>query len=356
VVQVSGNAGPGCVIDKNWSGFEFKASGEPAGGPKTRMTPPVATNGLWTAAFVIPPYLAGSPAGGPGAPVTPGRYEFTAPTCQAQALAKASFHVTGSTPATTSADYVDIAVTRDGHGYWLARADGAVAAFGDAGWHGSLPADQARPKAPIVGIARTYDAQGYWLADADGRVYSFGDARPYGSAPLNETLSAPITGIAATADGRGYWLAGVDGRVYSFGDARSDGAPDEDMAPYDAIEARPAGGYVLTAAKDAAAYIFPGGTRLGGGPGFALSAMLVGTAVTPTGNGTWQVGVDGGVFTWGDATYYGSLPGDSLTPEAPITGIAGTPDGHGYWLLGADGNVFSFGDAHFFGFAVQQGK
>ena len=29
--------------------------------------------------------------------------------------------------------------------------------------------------------------------------------------------------------------------------------------------------------------------------------------------------------------------------------MATTPTGHGYWLLASDGGVFSFGDAHFYG-------
>jgi hypothetical protein len=36
-------------------------------------------------------------------------------------------------------------------------------------------------------------------------------------------------------------------------------------------------------------------------------------------------------------------------PTAPIVGIAATPSGNGYWLVGSDGGVFSFGDARFFG-------
>jgi hypothetical protein len=202
-------------------------------------------------------------------------------------------------------------------------------------------------------MARTNDAHGYWLADADGDVYSFGDARSYGSLPKDKLAYAPVTGIAATADGHGYWLASADGHVYGFGDAHYDGEPDGYLAPYDAVAARPAGGYVVTAASDAAVETFAGGAVLGGGPGFPLSATLVGTAVTPTGKGTWQVGMDGGVFTSGDATFYGSLPGDKLVPDAPVTGIAGSPDGHGYWLVGADGTVFRFGDAHFFGMVFQ---
>jgi hypothetical protein len=35
--------------------------------------------------------------------------------------------------------------------------------------------------------------------------------------------------------------------------------------------------------------------------------------------------------------------------DAPIVGIESTPDGGGYWLVALDGGVFSFGDAQFFG-------
>jgi len=30
-------------------------------------------------------------------------------------------------------------------------------------------------------------------------------------------------------------------------------------------------------------------------------------------------------------------------------GMAATPDGKGYWLVASDGGIFSFGDAGFFG-------
>jgi N-acetylmuramoyl-L-alanine amidase len=68
---------------------------------------------------------------------------------------------------------------------------------------------------------------------------------------------------------------------------------------------------------------------------------------TPSGKGYWICGSDGGVFTYGDAAFYGSLGNVAL--DAPIVGMAATPSGCGYWLLGADGGVFTFGDAPFFG-------
>ena len=68
---------------------------------------------------------------------------------------------------------------------------------------------------------------------------------------------------------------------------------------------------------------------------------------TPSGQGYWVCGSDGGVFTYGDAQFYGSLGDTKL--NAPIIGMAATPDGCGYWLLGSDGGVFTFGNAGFFG-------
>ena len=48
----------------------------------------------------------------------------------------------------------------------------------------------------------------------------------------------------------------------------------------------------------------------------------------------------------GDAGNLGSI----FQPlNAPITGIATTNDGEGYWLFATDGGVFSFGDAQFSG-------
>jgi hypothetical protein len=83
---------------------------------------------------------------------------------------------------------------------------------------------------------------------------------------------------------------------------------------------------------------------MGGTP---LDAPIVGIASTPDGGGYWLVARDGGVFAFGDAHFYGSMGGRPL--NQPIEGIASTPDGGGYWLVAKDGGVFAFGDAHFYG-------
>ena len=61
---------------------------------------------------------------------------------------------------------------------------------------------------------------------------------------------------------------------------------------------------------------------------------------TSTGKGYWLVGGDGGVFTFGDAGYFGSVPAVTTKKlAAPVVGMASTTDSKGYWLVGADGGI-----------------
>jgi hypothetical protein len=78
-----------------------------------------------------------------------------------------------------------------------------------------------------------------------------------------------------------------------------------------------------------------------------LGGDIVDAVATPSGQGVWQVGSDGGVFASGDAGFFGSMGGIPL--DADIVGMASTSSGLGYWLVAADGGVFSFGDAGFLG-------
>jgi hypothetical protein len=67
----------------------------------------------------------------------------------------------------------------------------------------------------------------------------------------------------------------------------------------------------------------------------------------PSGLGYWEGASDGGVFAFGDAGFYGSMGGVSLTK--PVVGVAATPDGRGYWEVASDGGLFAFGNAGFYG-------
>ncbi len=99
--------------------------------------------------------------------------------------------------------------------------------------------------------------------------------------------------------------------------------------------------------NDGGVFSFGNAAYRGSMAGTPLAAPTVCMASTKDAGGYWLVGSDGGVFSFGDAGFQGSLAGKPLA--APIVGMAETPDGSGYWLVGSDGGVFSFGDASYFG-------
>ena len=120
------------------------------------------------------------------------------------------------------------------------------------------------------------------------------------------------------------------------------------------------------------------------GPPVTSNLPLVGAATTADGGGYWEVATDGGIFSFGDATFHGSMGGTRSTrrswawrrrPTVAVTGrwpptVGSSPSvtllstgpwaacaqradrGHGgdgrrwgYWEVAADGGIFSFGDA-----------
>jgi hypothetical protein len=76
-------------------------------------------------------------------------------------------------------------------------------------------------------------------------------------------------------------------------------------------------------------------------------------APTPTGQGYWLFASDGGVFTYGAATFKGSA--GAIMLNKPIVTAAAAPTGLGYWLAAADGGLFRYGDAQFKGSVVASG-
>src|SRR5208282_556738 len=80
-----------------------------------------------------------------------------------------------------------------------------------------------------------------------------------------------------------------------------------------------------------------------------ITGLVTGPPQPPPTAGYWQVAADGGVFTAGDAPFWGSA--GNLHLNQPIVGMAATSDGKGYWLVAADGGVFTYGDAGFYGSA-----
>ncbi len=183
---------------------------------------------------------------------------------------------------------------------------------------GCGPAGVAVASSPVVSIRSTPDGAGYWLASAAGAVANQGDAQPFGDAS-SITLGGAVVGMASTPSGGGYWLVDGFGDLYTFGGAGYFGGPSQ-LDP----SAPPGGSNAVNLAKP-----------------------IVGMAATPDGRGYWEVASDGGVFTFGDAGFFGSA--GALPLAKPIVGMAATPDGGGYWLVASDGGIFTYGDALFEG-------
>ncbi|HUO49910.1 MAG TPA: hypothetical protein VMU09_13855, partial [Acidimicrobiales bacterium] len=158
--------------------------------------------------------------------------------------------------------------------------------------------------------------------------------------------------IFPTDPNNGYYVFGQQGELTGFGNdnylAYLDGAQ------YYALNAPIVG---MTPTPDGAGYWMvgsDGGVFSSGDAGFFgstgsihLNKPVVGMAATPDGGGYWFVASDGGIFSYGDAQFYGSMGGKPL--NKPIVGMAATPDGGGYWLVASDGGIFAYGDAQFYG-------
>ena len=314
VVHVLGHVAPACMPSSRTAEVTLERVGQARVGGVESLWTRIEPDGSFDLEYRVPTTIGGAATRGLSAyPVYEGTYQFQfstdAPTCTLSSTG--IFGVTG--PASPGASsFVAITPIPDGKGYWLAQAGGGVYSFGNAGFYGSLPG-------------------------------------------LHITPNAPITGIASTPDGKGYWLVGADGGVFAFGDATYQGHQTPAFAPYESIASLAGGNYAVASAHPGAIWDEPSNTKVSALPttgDFPLAASISGAAVTPTGKGDWQVGLDGGVFAFGTAPFEGSLPGIGVAPNTPIVGIASTADGAGYWLVGADGGVFAFGNAGFYGSAA----
>ena len=182
---------------------------------------------------------------------------------------------------------------------------------------------------------------------------------PSASASYPGTAGSVVTSIAPAPNG-GFWVQVDDGVGGRAGTYAINGAPDYGSVPLSGIiVAEPAGpngwkqGYwVVTklggiAAKGGAVKLCE--EHLSNCSGFSSDPLpkdyIVTAAAKADGLGLWAVDRNGRVWTAGTAVSYGDVTNDSNTP----TGIVGTPSGDGYYIVLEDGGVYSFGDAKFFG-------
>jgi len=149
----------------------------------------------------------------------------------------------------------------------------------------------------------------------------------------------------------GYWITGPQGSVTPYAGAPYFGSLTSigirPSHPVVGIAATPSGRGYWTVASDGGIFSFGDAQFYGSTGSIRLNQPIVGMTATPTGNGYWMVASDGGIFSYGDAQFYGST--GSIRLNQPIVGMAATPDGRGYWLVASDGGIFSYGDAQFYG-------
>ncbi|MEP6660788.1 MAG: VCBS repeat-containing protein [Acidimicrobiales bacterium] len=171
------------------------------------------------------------------------------------------------------------------------------------------------------------------------------DAYHTGSIDLSPSLplfSSNSVGIAATTAVGGVRVGGLTPWV---GDLPSRAlVPNQ---PVNGISRTSSGkGYWLVA-DDGGIFSFGDAPFYGSMGAFRLNQPMMGMAPTPGGRGYWMVARDGGIFSFGDAAFYGST--GNLRLNQPVVGMAPTPRGHGYWMVARDGGIFAFGDAGFYG-------
>jgi len=227
---------------------------------------------------------------------------------------------------------------------------------------------------------------------AGGGVIAFGDASPSINAPIGSALSSVMVGMAvdpaSTAAQPGYWLVAADGgcspRAARASTARSghedqrahrghgrhaerqrllvggagrrgvllrrrqllrvDGQhPAEQAGGRHGVHHRRQG--LLAVAADGGIFSFGDAKFFGSMGGSHLNAPITGMAASATGNGYWMVGRTGSVQLR-RCQFYGSMGGP---PSTIGGGMAASPGGLGYVMVATDGGVFAFGNAGFYG-------
>jgi len=169
--------------------------------------------------------------------------------------------------------------------------------------------------------------EGYWLLEEDGQVYNFGSAGVFGDpSTLIASRGLQAVDIEATGTGNGYWILDTSGRFNRFGDAT--------LIPQASL----------------------GGLK----PHYDFSLVpdqpekIVSSIPTSSGLGAYVFTNIGRVIRTGDALpIYDEVGREDLLwiPKlnGPIVDARLSSDRAGYWMLSSDGGIFTFGNASFFG-------
>ena len=221
------------------------------------------------------------------------------------------------------------------NGEGIGSADVVVGATSCSG-SGSVAAFAVDQLVVVGGVVQTLAFQ-FDCLSPDGTI------ELSGSIAYNASPSTP---------GQGYYLYGAAGELGGFGNDEflnylGDLTTVNLNEPIVGMAPTPSGGGYWMVASDGGIFSYGDAAFYGSTGALHLNKPIVGMAATPDGKGYWMVASDGGIFSFGDAQFYGST--GALHLNKPIVGMAPTPDGKGYWLVASDGGIFTFGDAEFYG-------
>ena len=258
-----------------------------------------------------------------------------------------------------------VGITSFGSGYWLVTSRGAVYTFGQVQYEGR--ADPAQLQSPVVGMGTPLCQGwcGYWLVTQDGAVLDFGSPASALGSPGNIHLNSALVGMAVTPEplfhcyatrlfcDQGYWLAAADGGVFAYGADGGDG--------WNGTGAHFLGSTGCMRLNQPIVGIAPSADTTDVGTN---TACHVGPLQS---GGYWMVARDGGIFAFGTAPFLGST--GCLVLNRPVVGMAASQDSTtagsntaclpaggsaplppgGYLMFASDGGVFTFGNAGFVG-------
>ena len=210
----------------------------------------------------------------------------------------------GGSPLNRRPLFLAAEARRDGTGYWQARNDGSIYAFGDADL---FPTDETH-RNWVTSIRSSATGEGYYTLDLSGKVIARGDAVHYGD--LNR-VEEDCMDMAVTPSGEGYVILSRDGTVEAFGDAVNYGNATLPMTPL------PSGDYPIAQSIEHHS----------------------------TDGGYWILTTDGTVHEFGACVNHGSANRDSFLYTEYVASLRSTSTGDGYWIVSGGGRIQAFGDA-----------
>jgi hypothetical protein len=207
--------------------------------------------------------------------------------------------------------------------------------------------------APVSGYpGQQVTLQGYGLEHA---AISIGGtaAQVIGASATSVTIVVPNGTGTATIEGTNDFGTGSQTAPFTY---TAPPAPPVVVSTPPA-PAAPQHGYWLVGA-DGGIFSYGDANFYGSTGNLRLNRPVVGITPTVDRGGYWLVATDGGIFAFGDSGFYGSIPGLGIAPagtktpralNAPIVGMVPSTNGGGYFMVAADGGVFAFGNARFAG-------